>query len=138
MPGRAPNLSIILAAGKGTRMRSAARNKVCLPIDGKPAINRAIDIYNRCGIKQHVIVIGARAGDVVETVGQSFDNVVFAYQAQQLGTAHATRVGLKAVHSLTHDEAILLVAGDRIIEASVLEQFFDLFYTHACDLAVLV
>ena len=119
-------------------MRSAARNKVCLPIDGKPAINRAIDIYNRCGIKQHVIVIGARAGDVVETVGQSFDNVVFAYQAQQLGTAHATRVGLKAVHSLTHDEAILLVAGDRIIEASVLEQFFDLFYTHACDLAVLV
>ena len=36
-------MAVILAAGKGTRMRSAPRNKVCLPIDGKPAVNRAID-----------------------------------------------------------------------------------------------
>src|SRR3972149_665695 len=122
MPGRAPPFSIILAAGTGTRMRSASRNKVCLSIDGRPAINRAIEIYNKCGIGQHVVVVGAFAGDVVETVGGEFDNTVFAYQAQQLGTAHATRVGLKAVRPLERDQAILLVAGDRIIEASVLEQ----------------
>ena len=70
MSGRAPKFSIILAGGKGTRMRSADRHKVCFLIDGRPAINRALDVYKACGIPQHIIVVGAMAGQVIETVGQ--------------------------------------------------------------------
>jgi len=111
--------------------------KVCFPVAGVPAINRAIETYNACGIAQHVVVVGAMAGQVVETVGARFENAAFAYQAEQLGTAHATRVGLGALSSLDEDPAILLVAGDRIIEPTALEQLFNVFFTEECDLALL-
>lgn len=137
MPTRAPEFSIVLAAGKGTRMGSATMPKVCFPVAGLPAINRAIETYNACGIAQHVVVVGAMAGQVVETVGTKFKNAVFAYQAEQLGTAHATRVGLDAIPTFDQDPAILLVAGDRIIEPTLLEQLFNVFFTEECDLAIL-
>ncbi len=137
MPVRAPKFSIILAAGKGTRMGSTKMPKVCFPVAGVPAVNRAIETYDACGIAQHVVVVGAMAGQVVETVGARFENAVFAYQAEQLGTAHATRVGLDALSTIDDDPAILLVAGDRIIEPTVLEQLFNIFFTEKCDLALL-
>ena len=62
MGGRSPHYTIVLAAGEGTRMGSSARPKVCFPIDGQPAINRALKIYNECGINQHIVVVGALAG----------------------------------------------------------------------------
>jgi len=132
---RAPRFSIILAAGKGTRMRSSSLHKVCFPIDGRPAINRAIEIYNSCGIRHHIVVVGALAGQVVETVGGAFDNVQFVYQREQLGTADAAAVGLRAVEALGGDEDLLLVPGDRLIDPAVLEQLFDTFYSRRCDLA---
>lgn len=137
MPVRAPQFSIVLAAGKGTRMRSVDLHKVCFPIDGVPAINRAIDTYNAAGIAHNIIVVGALAGQVMETVGARFDNLSFAYQAEQRGTAHATRIGLAPLLQYGGDQDVLVVAGDRIIEAAVLEQLFDLFYSENCDLALL-
>ncbi len=132
---RAPGFSIILAAGKGTRMRSSSLHKVCFPVDGKPAINRAIDNYNACGIRHHIVVVGALAGQVVETVGGAFDNVHFVYQREQRGTADAAEVGLRAVDALASDADVLLVPGDRLIEPIVLEQLFHTFYSGDCDLA---
>ena len=133
----APRYTIILAAGEGTRMGAATRHKVCLPIDGQPAVNRAIDIYNECGIEQHILVVGALAGQVIETVGSAFENVIFTYQAQRRGTAHAARQGLKVLDGLQSEHDVLLAAGDRIIKPAVLEQLFDLFYRQNLDLAVL-
>jgi len=138
MSSRAPRFSIILAAGKGTRMGSINRNKVCFPIDGKPAVNRALDTYNACGVRQHILVVGAFADDVLKTVGSEHDNVIFAYQPEQLGTAHAARQGLKVLEGLECEQDVLLVAGDRIIKSTVLEQFFNLYYSQNCDMALLV
>jgi N-acetylgalactosamine kinase len=138
MPAQAPEFSIILAGGKGTRMGSSQLHKVCFPVDGVPAINRAIATYNACGVRHHVVVVGALAGQVVQTVGSTFENVTFAYQPEQLGTAHAARVGLRALQAFGGDPAVLLVAGDRIIEPNVLEKLFDSFGSNRCDLAVLV
>ncbi len=137
MSSRAPRFSIILAAGKGTRMGSTTRNKVCFPIDGKPAVNRALDTYNACGVRQHILVVGAFADDVLKTVGSEHGNVIFAYQAEQLGTAHAARQGLKVLEGLECEQDVLLVAGDRIIKPTVLEQFFNLYYSQNCDMALL-
>lgn len=133
---RAPKFAIILAAGKGTRMQSASRPKVCFPVDGIPVINRAIDRYNRCGIHHHIIVVGSMAGQVVETVGSAFRNVSFAYQSEQLGTADAAEVGLRALDALGAEEDVLLVAGDRLIDDVVLERLFELYYSQGCDVAL--
>ena len=81
MSKRSPKYAIILAGGKGTRMRSANLHKVCFPIDGRPAINRALDTYKSCGISHHIVVVGAMAGQVIETVGKEHEGAIFAYQA---------------------------------------------------------
>jgi N-acetylgalactosamine kinase len=135
---RAPRFSIILAGGKGTRMRSADRHKVCFHIDGQPAINRALDVYKSCGIPHHIVVVGAMAGQVIETVGREHEGVLFAYQAEQLGTAHAARQGAKVLEALDGEGEVLIVAGDRVVEPHVLEQLFDRFYSQGCDMAFLV
>jgi len=135
--GRAPYFTIILAAGEGTRMGSATRHKVCFHIDGQPVINRALGIFNECGIKQNILVVGALAGQVVETVGTAFDNVIFVYQAQRLGTAHAAQQAMKVLDGQADGQDVLLVAGDRIIKPVVLEQLFNLYYSQNCDMAVL-
>ena len=132
---RAPKYSIILAAGKGTRMQSAELHKVCFPIDGKAAINRSLETYNACGIAHHIVVVGAMARQVMDTV--TAENVIYAYQAEQLGTAHAARQGAKVLGALSDQAEVLIVAGDRLIEPQVLEQLFDLFYSQNCDLAFL-
>ena len=77
MNRRVPQFSMILAAGKGTRMGSETRHKVCFPVDGQPVINRTLDIYNGCGIRQHILVVGFLADQVIETVGRKHDNVIF-------------------------------------------------------------
>jgi len=136
--GRAPKFCIILAGGKGTRMCSADRHKVCFPIDGRPAIVRAIDIYRECGVVQPVVVVGAMAGQVTETVGRAYKGVIFAYQAEQLGTGHAARQGARVLESLGGDEEVLVVAGDRVVEQLVLEHLFNVFYSQRCDMAFLV
>jgi N-acetylgalactosamine kinase len=138
MSARAPKFSIILAGGKGTRMRSANRHKVCFAIDGQPAINRALDVYKACGIQQHIVVVGAMAGQVIETVGREHEGILYAYQDEQLGTAHATRQGARVLQALGVEQEVLIVAGDRVVEPMVLEQLFDLFYSQHCDLAFLV
>ena len=109
MNRRVPQFSMILAAGKGTRMGSVTRHKVCFPVDGQPVIHRTLDIYNGCGIRQHILVVGFLADQVIETVGRKHDNVIFTYQADQLGTAHAARQGLKALDGIEGETDVLLI-----------------------------
>jgi N-acetylgalactosamine kinase len=131
-----PRFSVILAAGKGSRMLSATCHKVCFPIDGIPAINRALAIYTRSGIARHIVVVGTMAGQVIETVRQAFPDVVFAFQAEALGTADAARAGLRALEAIDPQASVLLAAGDRIVDPDVLEGLFELVSSQDLDLAL--
>jgi N-acetylgalactosamine kinase len=131
-------VSIILAGGKGTRMQSADRHKVCFDIAGRPAIVRAIDTYKSCGIEQHVVVVGALAGQVIETVGRHHEGIIFAYQAEQRGTGHATKQGARILADLRYAGAALVVAGDRLLDAQVVERLIAEFRATVADMAFLV
>ena len=85
-----PLYTIILAGGKG-RDAQPGPAQGCFEIAGVPAIVRAIDAYNLLGVVLNVVVVGEMAGQVVETVGRRFCNVVFAYQPE--APAPATRRG---------------------------------------------
>jgi N-acetylgalactosamine kinase len=137
MSVQCPEYTIILAGGKGSRMGSNTIPKVCFEIDGIPAVNRAIKTYNDCGIKQHILIVGALAGQVMETVGSKYGNVSFVYQREQLGTANALRCAFAAMPAVNDDAVILVAAGDRIIAQSVLERLFNLYFTEKCRLALL-
>ena len=127
-----------MAAGKGRRMRNNVIHKVCFQVAGVPAIHRALDAYNRLGITRNVVVVGELAGQVVETVGRKFRNAVFAYQPEALGTGDATRCGLEALSDTAEDARILVVAGDKILNNSILARLLEDFENSNADLAFLV
>ena len=69
--------SIILAAGKGTRMGSPERQKVCFSIDGTPAIIRLLRTFSGCGIHSHIVVVGHGAEKVMKMVRAQVDNALY-------------------------------------------------------------
>jgi bifunctional UDP-N-acetylglucosamine pyrophosphorylase/glucosamine-1-phosphate N-acetyltransferase len=78
---------IILAAGQGTRMRSAIP-KVLHPLLGKPLIHYSLRAAQQATMTKPVIVIGHEANAVRQTIGEAAHLVV---QEPQLGTGHAVQ-----------------------------------------------
>ena len=76
---------IILAAGKGTRMKSALY-KVMHPVCGKPMVEHVVDQVEITGATEIVAIVGHGAEMVQNHLG---DRVSYAVQAEQLGTGHA-------------------------------------------------
>lgn len=79
---------VILAAGLGTRMKSKWV-KVLHPLCGKPMILHLLDRVNSLSVSRIIMVLGHQSDQVKEVVLSAYPDVLFAYQAQQLGTGHA-------------------------------------------------
>lgn len=77
--------AIVLAAGKGTRMKSKLC-KVMHPVADKPMIGHIVSTLRQAGVDQIVVVVGHGADTVKEYLG---DSVLYALQEPQLGTGHA-------------------------------------------------
>ena len=63
MTTETPLAAIILAAGKGTRMKSRL-HKVLHPIAGRPMLGHLVDAVDRLGAAERVVVVGAEADQV--------------------------------------------------------------------------
>ncbi|RMG93697.1 MAG: hypothetical protein D6705_18095 [Deltaproteobacteria bacterium] len=105
--------AIVLAAGKGTRMRSALP-KVLHPLHGRPLVGWSLRALHDAGAEHVVVVVGheakaveARASEDARTLGL---DVSFALQASQRGTGDAVRVGLSSLRR--HDAPVVIVPGD--------------------------
>lgn len=131
-------VSVILAAGKGSRMNSPHLHKVCYQIDGRPVIARAIDIYKQCGVDMHFVVIGEVLGQVVQAASMGSSNISFCYQNEQLGTGHATKCAVDQLKALDFEGGILVVAGDKVVEESAIRKLVEVYRETQCDLAILV
>lgn len=97
---------LVLAAGKGTRMRSDLP-KVLHPIGGKPLVQHVVDTARHVGGEQILIIVGHGAEKVQEQMAA--DDVKFVLQAQQLGTGHAVQ---QALPHLRNDATVLILYGD--------------------------
>jgi bifunctional UDP-N-acetylglucosamine pyrophosphorylase / glucosamine-1-phosphate N-acetyltransferase len=100
------NNAIILAAGKGTRMKSNLY-KVLHPVMGKPMVNHVIENLNAANVSRKVMVVGHGAEVVTQVVGKQAE---FVLQSEQLGTGHAVMV----TESLLKDEdgTTIVICGD--------------------------
>ena len=98
-------LTIILAAGKGTRMKSELP-KVLHKVCGKPMLQHVIDAARRSGSKREVVVIGSGA----ELVKQQITDVEFVLQSEQLGTGHAVFCTRDVLHDV--DGTVMILCGD--------------------------
>jgi UDP-N-acetylglucosamine diphosphorylase/glucosamine-1-phosphate N-acetyltransferase len=77
--------AILLAAGKGVRMKSELP-KVLHLLAGRPLISHVIDNVRRSGINDITVIVGYKGDEVSRVLG---DSVSFAWQKEQLGTGHA-------------------------------------------------
>ncbi|MFZ4689703.1 MAG: bifunctional UDP-N-acetylglucosamine diphosphorylase/glucosamine-1-phosphate N-acetyltransferase GlmU [Polymorphobacter sp.] len=102
-----PLAAIILAAGQGTRMKSAL-HKVLHPIAAKPMLLHLLDSLNELS-PQHMVVVVGSAREQVETAVVPF-GVKVAVQSPQLGTAHAALQAKDALAGFDGD--ILVMFGD--------------------------
>lgn len=101
-------IAIVLAAGKGTRMKSELP-KVLIEICGRPMIDYVLDALAETGVDEALVVVGYRA-DLVRQALTGRSRVRFIEQTEQLGTGHAVMVCRDALRS--HVGAVLVVTGD--------------------------
>jgi len=118
-----PNLNcVILAAGKGTRMQSKTP-KIAHPIMGMPMIRYVVAAARQLDPAAIIVVIGHESDKVKECLAG--DQVLFALQAEQKGTAHA----LLATEGLLAGGDILVLYGDvPLIKAATLRFFMESFW----------
>ena len=111
--------AVILAAGKGTRMKSKLP-KVLHKVGGHPMLEHVMDAAEAAGCRDNVVVIGHGAELVRELVG---DRARIALQAEQLGTGHAV---LQAADTLKDfSGTVMILCGDTpLLEADELEKFY--------------
>lgn len=108
---------IILAAGQGTRMRSA-QPKVLHTLGGKPMLSRVIDTARKLNPDQIAIVHGHGGEQVRRAI--SDDTLLWVMQEQQLGTGHAVA---QAVEQIPDDHMVLVLYGDvPLIQTAELNQ----------------
>ena len=84
-------VTIILAAGKGTRMKSALP-KVLHKAGGKAMVQQVLDAAKDAGAKRQIVVTGfggERVREALEALGEQAE---FVTQEQQLGTGHAVKM----------------------------------------------
>lgn len=120
-----PFATIILAGGKGTRMGSSEKHKVCFEVLGVPVIIRALETYNLCGAAQNIVVVGMMAESVMNTVNRRFPGTAYAFQERPLGTGDAARKGAEILERLGFDGNILVVAGDKVIDPRIIRQLLN-------------
>lgn len=121
----APNaVAIVLAAGKGTRMKSELP-KVLVPVCGRPMVRYVTDALREAGVEQTVVVVGYQA-DLVRTELGDSPGVDFAEQHEQLGTGHAVMMCRKQLAE--HEGPVLIIAGDQcMVQIRSVRKLLDLF-----------
>ena len=115
------NLTVlILAAGKGTRMRSDLP-KVLQPLAHKPLLGYVIDASTSFKPKQLVVVYGY-GGDLVKETFSS-QNIQWVEQKEQLGTGHAVQQAIPLIHD---EGSTLILYGDvPLIDEHTIKRLID-------------
>jgi bifunctional UDP-N-acetylglucosamine pyrophosphorylase/glucosamine-1-phosphate N-acetyltransferase/UDP-N-acetylglucosamine pyrophosphorylase len=138
--------AIVLAAGKGTRMKSELP-KVLFPVLGKPMIHWVIDALEGAGIRRIVVVVGYRADDVRAELAKRPKSpegaeLEFALQEQQLGTGHAVQMCVPLLQAQTSAQGpVLVLAGDSpLVQTSSISELLAAFREgkYACLLGTLL
>lgn len=118
----------ILAAGKGTRMKSS-KPKVLHPIAGRPMLRHLVSTVQSLGINNVHVVVGSGADEVKQSFQN--DDIDFVLQLEQKGTGHAV---MQALPHLDESKRVLILLGDApLLKAETIEQMLKC----ECDLGVL-
>lgn len=125
--------AVILAAGKGTRMKSA-RPKVLHPLCGEPMLYFPLEAARQAGFKQLKVVIGHGSEQVKERFPAA--DITWVEQTDQLGTGHALLCAAEALRG--YSGPLLLLCGDvPLLRSETLQQLQQQHAQHQAAVTVL-
>lgn len=132
-------MALVLAAGKGTRMRSE-RAKVLHEIEGKSLLGHVLDTAHRLPLEQTIVVVGHQA-NVVREAHQAWP-ISYAVQEPQLGTGHAVLVARELLQAAFLEDRenwhLLVLYGDvPLLRASTLSELMERHLLEAAGVTVL-
>lgn len=111
-------MSIVLAAGAGTRMKSKLP-KVLHKVAGISMIEHVLDVVEGVDCSKNVVVIGHGASQVKESIGHK--DIKFVLQSERLGTGHAV---MQAEEEIPEDGNVIVLYGDTpLIKEDSIERF---------------
>ena len=126
--------SIILAAGKGTRMKSQTP-KVLHKILEKPLLGYVLDNVKNIA-SESFIIVGHHANEVEEYVKNNYSKVKTVLQSPQLGTGHAVSMALPFLGNF--DGEVIILCGDTpLITEKTLREFIEFHESNNSDLTVM-
>ena len=128
--------SIILAAGKGTRMKSDMP-KVLHTIFDKTLVGYVIDAVNNTGLAdENFVIVGHQAERVEEYINKNYDNAKCVLQSPQLGTGHAVSMALPYLKDF--DGEVIILCGDTpLITSETIKEFVEYHRENKSDLTVM-
>ncbi len=98
--------ALILAAGKGTRMKSELP-KVLHKVAGKKMVDHVIQACKEAGVERPILIVGHQGEKVQAALGSELD---FVFQHQQLGTGHAVMQAEELLKEF--NGSLLVLCGD--------------------------
>lgn len=119
--------AVILAAGKGTRMKSDLP-KVVHPVGGRPMVCAVVDACLASGVTRVVAVVGYQQEKVREALSSYGSKVEYVVQEEQLGTGHAVQcaAGAFAKQSSEDGHEVLVLCGDGpLIRPATIAKMFE-------------
>ncbi|MYL15304.1 NTP transferase domain-containing protein [Halorubrum terrestre] len=110
--------AVVLAAGKGTRLRPLTddKPKVLVEVNGTPLIEDVFDNLIEAGATELIVVVGYKAEQIIDRYGDEYRNIPITYthQREQLGLAHAI------LHAEPHvDGDFMLMLGDNVFRGNL-------------------
>ncbi|MEM4972852.1 MAG: nucleotidyltransferase family protein, partial [Candidatus Hadarchaeales archaeon] len=132
-------IGVILAAGKGTRLRrvGAAIPKALIPIAGLPTIDHMFDMMIQAEIKDLILVVGHKKEMLMSYVGDGSEfglNVTYVVQQEQKGISHA----LSLVRNWVHEDFLCLLGDTILVPKDALRRLRDAHLQHGPAATLLV
>lgn len=127
--------AVILAAGKGTRMKSETTPKVLHQIMGKTLLGYVLDNVKNF-VSEEYVIVGHHAQEVENFVKSNYKNAKTVLQSPQLGTGHA--VSMVCPDLQNYDGLVLILCGDTpLVQEETLKKFVEYHKSQNSDITVM-
>jgi len=131
-----PLAAVILAAGKGTRMKDSSKAKVMYEVLGKPMVHYVVDLAKMLKTSRVIVIVGYQRDTVIQYLRNSHPNVEIAVQAEQLGTGHAIMQAEATLKDFIGD--VVILSGDvPLLTAGSMHELIDHHYQTAASATIL-
>jgi bifunctional UDP-N-acetylglucosamine pyrophosphorylase / glucosamine-1-phosphate N-acetyltransferase len=119
-----PAAVIVLAAGQGTRMKSALA-KVLHAMCGRSMLGHVLAAVEPLGVRRTLVVVGQASGEVVSHLREIAPDAAAIEQAEQHGTGHAVRVALNEKQGLVAGTVVVLPGDAPLITTETLRRLVE-------------